>query len=117
MKSEKKYYLYILLILFTMFSFYCQQKPPEVKVNNLSNSSLNVYFKLAECSCPSFTFDNVAPAASTSYHELTTNKYAISLTIKDTVVGSQTYLKPEMDKQYQVNIDNSYNCKIESFDR
>jgi hypothetical protein len=114
---KSKYLFFSFILFFSTISFYCQDKPPEVKVNNLSRSNLNIAFRLADCNCPSFTFDSVAPATITSFHELTTNKYSIKMTTQSVEVGSVVFLNPEMNKQYQVNIDTSYNCKIDSYDR
>jgi hypothetical protein len=108
----------VLLIIFLLTTFFnCSDKPPEVRISNQSRLSIDVFFKIVDCSCPSVSFTNVAPFSITSYKECSINKYEVRVKTIDVMDENTLTLQTEINKQYQINVDSLLNCSIDIFDR
>jgi hypothetical protein len=113
----RRYFQIFLIVLFSFILFNCSEKPPEVKISNQSKLSVDVFFKIIDCSCPSVSFTNVYPYSETLYKECSVNKYEVQIKTIDVSEENSISLQTEINKRYQINIDSVLNCKIEVFER
>jgi hypothetical protein len=105
------------LILFSTTLFFCTDKPPDVRISNQSKLSVDVFFKIIDCSCPSVSFINVYPYSETIYKECSVNKYEVQIKTIDVEEENSITLQTEKNKRYQLNIDSVLNCRIDVFEK
>jgi hypothetical protein len=87
----------------------CTEKKPEVKIINESEKRIDAYFNIKECSCPSFSIQNINPLSETGYRSFNASEYIVSL--KDSVFSLDTLMDAEMDKKYDIHYKSS-SCSI-----